>query len=169
MKYPATRKEAKEQGLKWYFTGKPCVNGHVEPRLVSNFGCKTCLYKRREEYETSNSYKQWKKENKPIVSSRYIKNNLPKVLANTRKYQASKRKRLPCWLDSNELEKIKCLYQVAGMYNKEGLEKWTVDHKIPLQGKTVSGFHVFSNLQLLPLSLNSSKSNNWNWNTQSAY
>jgi hypothetical protein len=168
MTYPATRKEALEQGLKWYYTGKPCKNNHVAVRLVSNFGCKTCLYKRREEYETSQKYTEWKKENKSKVSSKYIKNNLPKVLANTRKYQTAKKKRFPCWVDAKELEKIKCIYQVAAMYNKEGLEKWNVDHKIPLQGENVSGLHVFTNLQLLSSSLNSSKSNNWNWETQSA-
>jgi hypothetical protein len=169
MKYPATRKEALKQGSKWYYTGKPCKNNHIDVRLVANFGCKTCLYKKREQYEFSENYIQWKKENKSKVSSNYIKNNLPKVLANTRKYQAAKRKRLPVWVDKTELERIKCLYQVAGMYNKEKLEKWTVDHKIPLQGETVSGLHVFNNLQLMSSSKNSSKSNNWNWNTQDAY
>ncbi len=34
---------------------------------------------------------------------------------------------------------------------------WSVDHVIPLQGKDVSGLHVPSNLQVMPLSDNSSK------------
>ncbi len=41
-----TCKEAIEQGLKYYFTGEPCVNGHTDRRLVSNFGCVPCSYAR---------------------------------------------------------------------------------------------------------------------------
>lgn len=40
---PRTRAEAIACGSKHYFTGKPCPNGHVAPRFVSNFGCDECL------------------------------------------------------------------------------------------------------------------------------
>ena len=167
--YPATRKEAKQKNSKWYFTGDPCKFGHIAPRMTANCGCKVCLYKRREEYENSENYTNWKKNNKQKVANRYIKNNLPKILANTRKYQAAKKNRIPSWISKDELEKIKCLYQVAAMYTKEGINKWHVDHIIPLQGKTVSGLHVFNNLQIIPESKNISKNNKWNWENQSAY
>lgn len=32
-------KEAKAKGLKYYFTGKPCLNGGIAARLVSGSGC----------------------------------------------------------------------------------------------------------------------------------
>jgi len=37
-----TRKEAisKKQGM--YFTGKPCVNGHIDERYVKNSNCIIC-------------------------------------------------------------------------------------------------------------------------------
>lgn len=38
-----TKQEARERGLKFYFTGKPCKNGHVAPRYVREPGsCTEC-------------------------------------------------------------------------------------------------------------------------------
>jgi HKD family nuclease len=36
------REEAKAKGKKWYFTGEPCIYGHVKDRLVSNGKCREC-------------------------------------------------------------------------------------------------------------------------------
>ena len=38
-----TRKQALEQGLKQYFTGKPCKYGHVAPKQTSNWTCMECV------------------------------------------------------------------------------------------------------------------------------
>ena len=37
-----TRKEAQAQGLKRYYTGKPCKHGHVAERFLSTRTCVTC-------------------------------------------------------------------------------------------------------------------------------
>ncbi len=37
-----TREEAKQIGQKWYFTGEPCKNGHVEKRYVKSGICYEC-------------------------------------------------------------------------------------------------------------------------------
>jgi hypothetical protein len=37
-----SRSEAKAQGLTHYFTGKPCVRGHIDQRFTSIGKCKTC-------------------------------------------------------------------------------------------------------------------------------
>lgn len=63
-------------------------------------------------------------------------------------YQLHKRKRLPKWL---AIDDVLPLYALA---DKFGL---TVDHIVPLNGKTVSGLHVPWNLQLLTRSENSRK------------
>lgn len=38
-----TRKEAIARGLKRYFTGKPCKNGHVDWRYVCDHSCAACM------------------------------------------------------------------------------------------------------------------------------
>jgi len=49
-----TRKEAIERGLKRYFTGKPCKNGHVEERHTKYRECMQC------NREASNAtYRKW--------------------------------------------------------------------------------------------------------------
>lgn len=37
-----SRAEAKQRGQRYYFTGQPCVNGHVSRRLVKNYTCLEC-------------------------------------------------------------------------------------------------------------------------------
>jgi hypothetical protein len=37
-----TRQEAKEQNIKFYYTGKPCLYGHVSKRYVSTKRCYSC-------------------------------------------------------------------------------------------------------------------------------
>ena len=37
-----SRKQAQEQGTKWYYTGKPCKHGHISDRQVVNQRCRMC-------------------------------------------------------------------------------------------------------------------------------
>jgi 5-methylcytosine-specific restriction endonuclease McrA len=39
---PRTRKEARKAGLKHYFTGMPCIKGHVAKRFATSAGCEEC-------------------------------------------------------------------------------------------------------------------------------
>lgn len=41
-KLPGTQKEAKENGHKYYFTGKPCKHGHISKRSVTSGNCLEC-------------------------------------------------------------------------------------------------------------------------------
>jgi hypothetical protein len=144
---------------KWYFTGKPCKNGHIDFRFKSNRICKTCSYERREKYETSVAYTEWKKNNKKKVSAKWQKNNKGTVNANTRKRQAALLKRTPSWLTSFDILKMKCFYQVAAMRSVDSGQAWHVDHIVPLQGDSVCGLHVPWNLQIIPASENLRKYN----------
>jgi len=65
-----TRKEAINKGLKYYFTGNECKNGHIEKQKVTG-GCFKCNYERNkkrqlENREAINSYhrKRYNPENR---------------------------------------------------------------------------------------------------------
>src|SRR5690554_4536530 len=65
-----SRNEATTQGLKWYFTGKPCKHGHVAKRLVSNRSCAECSLEKTRAWASSNKdylraeARRWRESNR---------------------------------------------------------------------------------------------------------
>jgi hypothetical protein len=176
------RSDAIAQGLKWYFTGKPCKHGHVDLRQVANKGCKSCQRITFAVWEAKNLEKRaaekrdWRKDNSEhcriIAKARRI-NNSDKVkldakrnykrnkhlfLAGSRKYKIAKMRNMPVWEDNGEINKI---YKQATEISKSTGIPHHVDHIVPLQGKYVSGLHVAYNLQVIPAKENLSKGNKW--------
>lgn len=72
-----------------------------------------------------------------------------KRAASVRKRVAAKLHRCPDWLTAEDQVVMQCFYAVARLRTTEMGEPWHVDHKVPLQGKKVSGLHVPWNLQVL--------------------
>ena len=60
------------------------------------------------------------------------------------------RQRTPKWLSKDDSWLIKEAYELATLRTKMFKFSWHVDHVIPLQGKTVTGLHVPTNLQVIP-------------------
>jgi 5-methylcytosine-specific restriction endonuclease McrA len=86
---PRTRKEAIERGIKRYFSGKPCPNGHVSARFVSSYNCVDCADDRSKVFRKDNpSYdRNWRRDNKNkvIQSSRIWRSkNIQKARENGR-------------------------------------------------------------------------------------
>ena len=78
-----SKKEAKEQGSIFYFTGKPCKYGHLSYRMVTGGVCRECRdikssKHRNENREAHNKYCRDKKRESYNPEKRresYIKNN----------------------------------------------------------------------------------------------
>ena len=89
----------------------------------------------------------------------YYSNNKEDYYSRKAKRRAELLNRTPAWLTEHDLLHIKCIYSVCSMLNKEGTGPYEVDHIVPLQGKSVSGLHVPSNLRVVSRFENRSKGN----------
>ena len=76
------RKEAREQGLKYYFTGKECIHGHIDFRYTKAKLCCKCADIKAKKYAENNPEKRreisknWKKNNPDKVKERSKKTYL---------------------------------------------------------------------------------------------
>lgn len=82
--------------------------------------------------------------------------NRGKRNASVKARQLAKRQRVPAWADK---EKIAEIYAEAQRLTLETGIPHEVDHILPLQGKTVSGLHVHTNLRVITRRENRSKQN----------
>ena len=89
-----TKKEAKEQGLKFYFTGIPCSKGHTANRLVSNSSCTAC--------RQTAVYREYKRKSE---SERYH-SNIEQMKIKKREYYVRKGKEVKKIYDQLNAEKI---------------------------------------------------------------
>lgn len=211
-----SRRDAIQQGLTKYYTGKPCRRGHIAERYTAG-ACVQCvserkaeLYQQRREqvlaymkvqgavYRKNNPEKRaenlrrWRTKNRSRVNElsrkRYANDperrreiaktsfwrrreqerlrakgyratNKGKINYYTGKRKAARLQRTPSWLTPEDKWLIEEVYDLAAKRTQATGVAWHVDHKYPLRGKTVSGLHVPSNLQVILGSENSRKGN----------
>ena len=140
----SNREKIRESQKKYYESNKEACNQRV----------KKCHIENREYY--SAKAKQWVEKNKDRHlqnrRNRYSKNSASEI-AKVRRRQG-KIKHGEIFMNKAEIAEVQGMYDFCSIF--PGFE---VDHIIPLNGKNVSGLHVLSNLQVLPISENRSKSN----------
>lgn len=164
-----TREAAREAGLKRYQPRKPCRHGHNSERLVSDGKCLACKrIKERRQYvlnaakkcAATNAYRARNPEQARARVRAWTQRNRERVRINgrvwQRKYQAAKAKRMPTWADSDA---IAVIYRAAEIARTTFGRDVHVDHKVPLNGRLVSGLHVHTNLQIITAQHNQAKSN----------
>jgi hypothetical protein len=104
--------------------------------------------KKRAEYRAT--HKALQKQ----LEADWRKKNPGRSREKVRRYQAKKLNATPKWLTEKQVREIQAFYENCPIGHE-------VDHILPLQGVSVSGFHVLNNLQYLPRSENRKKSNKY--------
>ena len=182
--YPNNRKEAQKLGIKYYFTGQPCIRGHLVLRKTKG-SCVECL---QEDWvkDNANRSKKPKTEASKAAGKRYYEKNKEavKARANARSkdeinqyrkkhkeknpdyYKAltSVRKRrhrdaTPKWITTGHKLAMRQLYLQAMELTKLTGERYVVDHIVPLISDAVCGLHVPWNLRVITQEENLRKSN----------
>jgi len=184
MEYPKTRKEAKETGNKYYFTGLPCTRGHIALRKTKG----TCVECMKEDWAIDNEKRKEKPKSEAAKAAgrRYYEKNREVVIARAaarpheevreykEKYKAanpelykaltSVRKRrhrnaTPPWITKEQKLQIRQMYLQAQKLTKMTGERYVVDHIIPLLNDSVCGLHLPWNLRVMTQEENLKKSN----------
>jgi len=184
MDYLKTRKEAKEIGAKYYFTGEPCSRGHVALRKTKG-NCVECL---KEDWVIDNAKRAEKPKTEAAKAAgrRYYEKNKNEVKARAaarpaeekrkhkdaydaknpeqRRARVSVRRRrsrraTPSWINKDQKKVMTCLYIEAQRLTKLTGERYVVDHIVPLISDEVCGLHVPWNLRVITQDENLVKSN----------
>lgn len=158
------RSEAIKLGLKRYYTGEPCKNGHVHERSVANYGCLECQRLKMAAKDRTEANRKWNAENreKRNATSKAWQQRNPeyfqerrrerykkhpayyKAMAKERKYLRSRQ--MPPWADKKLIREF---YVEAERLTRETGVPHHVDHIYPLKGERCCGLHVETNLQIL--------------------
>jgi hypothetical protein len=93
------------------------------------------------------------------INRLYRQQHPHKHAAKETKRRLAKANRTPSWATVDDAWMIEQAYELAALRTAMFGFDWHVDHVVPLQGKNVSGFHVPTNLQVIPARMNYIKSN----------
>lgn len=89
----------------------------------------------------------------------YYRNNRAAHYALTQKRKAAKRRAVPTWYGELDVFVNQEANRLAALRTAVTGYAWHVDHMLPLQCPTVSGLHVWNNLQVIPALINTVKKN----------
>lgn len=106
--------------------------------------------------ERARKCRQRNRERERSNQKAYYERHRDRVIQRT--VERNKKHRTPPWANQ---EAIAIIYAEARRLTKETGEPHHVDHIIPLRGKTVSGLHVETNMQILTEQENKMKSNHF--------
>lgn len=139
-----SRSEAKSQGLKFYFTGKPCKSGHVSQRYTANCNCRGC--KESDEFKIAGvAYRVSRKGDRLEYNANYYAANKDRIAESSKKWRAENRKsiidRRKAYRESNRdaiNQKVREWRERNPGYeqpNREAYqEKWYEENKVRLSG-----------------------------------
>jgi len=114
--------------------------------------CKPCMKSRNDSWYAKNTEYHNEYMRKHSKENRWIYNN------RDARRRAAELKATPSWANLEQIERIYKLRKKVS--DKTGVEHH-VDHIIPLQGESICGLHVESNLAVVPARMNLSKGNSF--------
>lgn len=124
--------------------------------------CKKCKNRKSFEHRANRRKRGikdgWNLRNPEKVSktNRNWRQRNPERLAYYHAFRKELVSQMPPWADK---EKIAQFYIIVSNLNQNEKRHYSVDHIVPLNGDTVSGLHVETNLQILSFAENSGKGN----------
>lgn len=89
-----TRREAQQQGAKWYYTGKPCKHGHISKRQTSNGACWECAAPRNRANGSKWYHERGGKARVQASCARWNKENAERKKAKNAEWRASNADRI---------------------------------------------------------------------------
>jgi hypothetical protein len=142
----------REYGRKYYIDNAEAISKNKNDYYKDN---REAILKARGEYYKNN------REASAETHKKYVKENRPKINALSSTRHASKLQRTPPWVKTDKEHRSLILekYSEAKRISAKTGILHHVDHIIPLQGRLVSGLHVWWNLQVIPATENLSKNN----------
>jgi len=167
---PNTRKLSTLLDISHYFTGKPCKHGHISRRRVLGCACLQCdiihnsIHTKanpKQKARRNRRYRETHIEEKAAYSTQWCRANPDKVNAQGALKRARKLHATPSWLTSVDKDLMRATYSLSQELSASTGILHHVDHIVPLQGKTVCGLHVPSNLRVIPATENLKKSNSY--------
>ena len=161
-----TRKQAQEQGLTHYFTGKPCKHGHIAKRLVTSKSCVVCNCANTKKHYHGNlkGDAAFQAQNRQRASAWYYENHEraretrnayanaqgdKEVARQNERSSLRQRKMRKALQGMTKQEKIatRAIYQLRITLTRETGVEYHVDHCIPL---SEGGQHHPDNLWVIP-------------------
>lgn len=172
---PRSRKDAMASGVTRYFTGRPCLRGHVDFRTAVKGMCCACSREKAaarysaDPSAASSASRRWREKNPDYAdknrarinenSARYRRANLDKCASLRSMRRAREKSAVPGWFGELDRFAIAEAQSLAKARSSCTGVRWEVDHVYPLAGKSVCGLHCASNIQVVPMQYNRRKSN----------
>ena len=161
-KHAKNRDRDLSDGRQYYQTHKEKVVSRINKYRLTH---SERLKEKRKEYYLKNrkaisdyhaAYRKMYGEKISIRQKKWREKNPEKFVRACAKSKARRLKATMSWANEFFIDEI---YALAKLRTQLTGIKWHVDHIIPLQGKNVCGFHVESNLRVIPAILNMKKGN----------
>lgn len=117
-----SRKDALAQGLKFYFTGVPCANGHLCEREVADWKCLDCRRERaaRKRQKDGHLFNAWRRE-KYATDAKYREEQKQKTRDWNRDNPEKAKERTNKWRESNR-EHFLTLHKANNAVRRSNIE-----------------------------------------------